>query len=368
MKIVFAPLQLQHDPAREFLDGNWVEYLESPRRAEMILDAVRTAELGEVIGPEDFGMAPIRAVHADHYLDYLQTAYAQWVEQGGAATGVYPDTFFKPGFTHRPTKIGALAGLYAFDMSTVIVASTWEAAYWSAQSALTAARRVREGERGMAVREAAAFALCRPPGHHAHAAMGGGYCFLNNAAIAAEYFISQSAPVSDFQLRASEVGSRESGTGGQVAILDIDFHHGNGTQDIFYARRDVLFISIHADPDRQYPYFLGAADERGAGEGEGFNVNYPLPVKTTDAQYLAALEEACERIAQFAPHALVVSLGVDTFGGDPLGDFAMTCHAYPKIGARLAQLNLPTVFLMEGGYAIEQLGENVAGVLAGFEQ
>lgn len=343
MKTVFAPIQLQHNPEREFLDGKWGDYHESPRRAEMILNAVQAANLGDVIAPEDFGIEPIRAVHADHYLDYLQTAFAKWLEQGGSPTGVYPDTFFKPGFSHRPTRIVGLAGLYTFDMSTVIVEGTWQAAYWSAQSALTTAQLVRDGER-------AAFALCRPPGHHAHAAMGGGYCFLNNAAIAAEWL---TAPF-------------RSGMGAGVAILDVDFHHGNGTQAIFYERRDVLFVSLHADPDRQYPYFLGAASERGVGEGEGFNINYPLPMKTTDEEYLAVLDEACGQIARFAPRHLVVSLGVDTFGGDPLGDFAMTSDAYPKVGARLAQLNLPTVFLMEGGYAIEQLGANVVGVLSGF--
>jgi acetoin utilization deacetylase AcuC-like enzyme len=264
---------------------------------------------------------------------------------------VYPDTFFKPAFSHRPTKVGALAGIYTFDMSTVLVAKTWEAAYWSAQCALTAARLVRDGER-------VAFALCRPPGHHAHADMGGGYCFVNNAAVAGQYltrFLSSSHP------------SPAGGEGARIAILDIDFHHGNGTQAIFYDRSDVLFISLHADPDRQYPYFLGAASEQGAGEGESFNINYPLPIKTTDGEYIATLDQACERIANYAPHALLVSLGVDTFGGDPLGDFALTSAAFPRIGARLAQLNVPTVFLMEGGYAIEDLGKNVVGVLAGFE-
>jgi acetoin utilization deacetylase AcuC-like enzyme len=318
-----------------------VDYFESPRRPRMILDAIAAAQLGEVIAPDDFGLEPIRAVHADPYLAFLRTAYARWLAEGRSPDGVYPDTFFKPGFTHRPAKIGALAGMYTFDMSTVIVEHTWRAAYWSAQCALTAARLVRDGDR-------AAFGLCRPPGHHAHADMGGGYCFINNAAVAAHWLTG---------------GPDEA----RVAVLDIDFHHGNGTQAIFYDRRDVLFISLHADPDRQYPYFLGGADERGAGEGEGFNINYPLPINLGDDQFMAALDRACDDIARYAPRYLVVSLGVDTFGGDPLGDFALTGAAYPRIGARLAQLDLPTVFLMEGGYAIEALGRNVAGVLSGFQ-
>lgn len=347
MKTIFHPAQLQHNPAKEFLDGEWVDYLESVRRPQMILAAIAQMQLGEVIAPADFGLAPIQAIHTPDYLDFLQTAYARWIEEGRSPAGVYPDTFFKPAFLHRPTKIGALAGLYTFDLSTVIVEQTWEAAYWSAQCALSAAKIVRDGER-------AAFALCRPPGHHAHANLGGGYCFINNAAVAAEFLLPSP--------RGRGVGGE-----GKVAILDIDFHHGNGTQAIFYDRSDVLFVSLHADPDRQYPYFLGGADERGAGDGEGYNLNIPLPIQTTNDQFIAALDVACERIAAYAPTYLLVSLGVDTFGKDPLGDFAMTRAAYPRIGARLAQLNLPAVFLMEGGYAIDALGENVVGVLRGFE-
>ncbi|PJF46948.1 MAG: histone deacetylase family protein [Chloroflexi bacterium] len=358
MQIVFHPTQLEHAPAREFLDGAWVDYLESPRRPRMILDALAQTQLGPVITPDDFGLAPIRAVHADCYLDYLQSAYAQWVAAGRSRDGVYPDTFYKPGFLRRSSGIGGQAGAYAFDLSAPITAHTWSAAYWSAQSALTAARLVREGAH-------AAFALCRPPGHHAHADLCGGYCFLNNAAIAAEYLVQHPAP--DSCPPASKAESQAQGVGSRrIAILDVDFHHGNGTQAIFYRRSDVLFVSLHADPDRQYPYFMGGSDERGEGEGEGFNWNYPLPAGTDDARYLATLDEACARIADFAPRYLVVSLGVDTFGDDPLGDFALTGDAFPRIGARLAQLRLPTVFIMEGGYAIESLGANVAGVLGGF--
>lgn len=358
MQTIFHSAQLEHNPAREFLDGAWIDYLESPRRPRMILNAIAQTQLGPVVAPDDFGLEPIRAVHAGHYLDYLQSAYDRWIAAGRSRDGVYPDTFYKPGFLHRPDGIGGQAGLYAFDLSTPITASTWSAAYWSAQSALTAARLVRDGA-------PAAFALCRPPGHHAHADLCGGYCFLNNAAIAAEYLAQHPTPHS--LLPTTDVWSREWGVGSRrIAILDVDFHHGNGTQAIFYRRSDVLFVSLHADPDRQYPYFMGGNDERGEGEGEGFNWNYPLPAGVDDVRYLATLDEACARIAGFAPRYLVVSLGVDTFGGDPLGDFALTGWAFPRIGACLAQLKLPTVFIMEGGYAIEQLGANVAGVLSGF--
>ena len=357
MKIIFHPIQLQHNPAKEFLDGEWVDYLESVRRPQMILDAIQQLQLSEVIAPDDFGLAPIEAVHTPDYLDFLQTAYARWIEEGRSPAGVYPDTFFKPAFTHRPTKIGALAGIYTFDMSTVIVEHTWPAAYWSAQCALTAAKLVRNGER-------AAFALCRPPGHHAHANMGGGYCFINNAAVAAQWLL----PHPSLPRQAGGTSLREGGKGGGVAILDIDFHHGNGTQAIFTTA--AMCCSCRCMPtliDNTH-IFLGGEDECGAGEGEGFNLNLPLPIKTTNDQFLKALDQACERIVAYAPATLLISLGVDTFGQDPLGDFALTSDVYPRIGARLAQLKLPAVFLMEGGYAIDALGQNVAGVLSGFKE
>ncbi len=363
MHIIFDPIQLRHSPRHEFLDGRWTDYLESPRRAEMILAALEAAQVGEASEPDDFGLAPIRAVHSAPYLDFLQTIYERWVAEGRPPEGVYPDTFLKPQFTafgatHRPAKAGALAGQYLSDLSAVITQGTWAAACASAQCALTAAERVRAGAR-------AAFALCRPPGHHAHADMGGGYCFLNNVAIAAEHLVHLPARNdSPPNPEVAGLGTRSN----RVAILDVDYHHGNGTQAIFYERDDVLFVSIHADPCFEYPYFSGAAEERGCGAGEGFNLNFPLPKGTADEAYLRMLDRACEAIGRFDPHYLLVSLGVDTFGGDPLGTFALTADVYPQIGARLAQLERPTVFIMEGGYAIEQLGRNVAGVLCGFEQ
>lgn len=338
MNTIYSDAHLGHQPEREFFEAHWQPFQESASRAEAILRAVRESRLGEVIPPRAFGLAPIQAVHDGAYLGYLQTAYARWTAAGHDPAGVYGDTFALRRMSHRPDTPMALAGYYAMDLTAVIVAGTWLAAHAAAQCALTGAALLAESGR-------AAFALCRPPGHHAHRDLAGGYCFVNNAAVAAH------------ALSAS----------GKVAVLDVDFHHGNGTQDIFYARDDVLFVSIHADPARQYPYFIGARDERGAGRGLGFNVNYPLGAGTTDDAYLGVLESACEDVARFAPDVLVVSLGVDTFGGDPLGDFALTTGAFPRIGARIAQLGRPTLFVMEGGYAVDALGRNVTGVLAGFE-
>ena len=216
-------------------------------------------------------------------------------------------------------------GYYSFDAGTPITAGTWQAAQSSADVAVTSARLLAEGG------HPAIFALCRPPGHHAATDLYGGYCFLNNAAIAAQYLIDGGAE--------------------RVAILDVDYHHGNGTQAIFYDRPDVLFLSLHGDPREEYPFFLGWADERGDGPGEGFNVNYPLPWGTGFPAWSEALEDACKRVADYAPDVLLVSLGVDTFKGDPISKFRLESDDFTAYGARIARLGLPTLFVMEGGYA-----------------
>ncbi|HQV69558.1 MAG TPA: histone deacetylase family protein [Thermoflexales bacterium] len=340
MKTVYSPAHKNHQPAQEFFEAKLIPFQETATRAENILQAVRAANLGEVISPRDFGLAPILAAHDADYITYLQGAYAVWVQAGLDEVGVYADTFPIRKMPHKPSGPLGQAGFYAMDLTAVIVRGTWQAAYSSAQCALMAAQLVANGDR-------AAFALCRPPGHHAQRDLAGGYCFINNAAVAANWLAQ---------------------AGAKVAVLDVDFHHGNGTQEIFYQRDDALFVSIHAHPDRQYPYFSGGADERGTGRGRGFNFNYPLEKGVSDARYLAVLDGACADVTRFAPNFLVVSLGVDTFGGDPLGDFALTGAAFAQIGARIAKLNLPTAFVMEGGYAVDALGQNVLGVLRGFEE
>ncbi|MCS7061868.1 MAG: histone deacetylase family protein [Anaerolineae bacterium] len=343
MRVIYSDKHHLHDPPLEYWEGEMLPFYESPRRAEMILRAVRAAELGPIDAPSDFGLDPILAVHDADYVHFLQHVYPAWVAGGRNPKGVHPDTFAMRGMVRRPRDLALQAGYYSHDVTTVITAGTWQAAYDAAQSALTAAHWVAKGE-------PAAFAVCRPPGHHAHSDLSAGYCFLNNAAIAAHWLTEHAV----------------AGRANTVALLDIDFHHGNGSQQIFYTRRDVFYVSLHADPERHYPYFLGGAEERGSGEGYGYNLNVPLPAGVTDDAYLAALDQACIAIERYDPVWVVVSLGVDTFVGDPIGDFALTRRAYPRIGARIAQLNRPTVFIMEGGYAIDCLGENVACVLTGF--
>jgi acetoin utilization deacetylase AcuC-like enzyme len=334
MRCFWDQRQLAHAPALERPNGGFVTSASTPARAE----AIRIA-LGPVEAAEDHGEAPLRAVHDPAYLAFLRTAYKDWRAAGreGDASG-----YAWPVVRRRPLaldRIDARLGAYSFDASSPIAAGTWEGAYWSAQAALSALDAVLAGER-------AAFALCRPPGHHAGRDYLGGYCYLNNAAIAAEAAIA--------------AGRR------RVAILDIDYHHGNGTQDIFYAGGDMLFVSLHADPRTDYPFFWGHADESGEGAGEGATLNLPLPQGTDLAAYLPALDTALDRIAAFAPELLLVSYGADTFAGDPISHFRLATADYAVIARRIASLGLPALIVMEGGYAVDALGANVAAFLEGF--
>ena len=236
------------------------------------------------------------------------------------------------------SRIDALLGRFSFDTSTPIAGGTWDAAYWSAQTALAATRAVLGGERS-------AFALCRPPGHHCGRDYLGGYSYLSNAAIAAEEAIC--------------------GGWKRVAILDVDYHHGNGTQDIFYHRADVAYASIHADPAMDYPYYWGHADEIGSGDGEGATLNLPLPRGTDWSGYEPALMQALDWIARQEPELLIVSYGADTYEGDPISHFMLKTNDYAPMARRIAALDLPTVVVMEGGYAVDALGANVAEFLSG---
>ncbi|MDB5691388.1 MAG: histone deacetylase family protein [Alphaproteobacteria bacterium] len=326
--------QLLHAPAQELHNGSFVPFAEHPGRAQAILSAIGPTEPAS-----DHGEAALLRVHPCDYLDFLKSAFADWRAAGrpGDAAGyVWPVVRRRP---LRLERIDARLGRYSMDASTPVAEGTWEAAYWSTQTALSALDAVLAGDR-------AAFALCRPPGHHAGADYMGGYCYLNAAAVAAQ--------------AAIDAGRR------RVAILDIDYHHGNGTQDIFYGRGDVLFVSIHANPATDYPFYWGHADERGEGAGKGATLNLPLPRGTDMAGFGQALDAALARIAGFAPDLLLCSYGADTFAGDPISFFRIETADYAVIGRRIAALGLPTLLLMEGGYAIDALGANVASFLSGF--
>jgi acetoin utilization deacetylase AcuC-like enzyme len=333
MRIFFDERQRLHAPEKELYNGGFVPFAETPARVDAIL-----AALGPTEPPLDRGEGPLLRVHPRDYLDFLKGAHAAWGaagREGDAAGYVWPVVRRR---ALRLERIDARLGAYSYDASTPIAAGTWEAAYWSCQSALAATDAVLAGE-------PAAFALCRPPGHHCGADYMGGYCYLNAAAVAAE---------------AAVAAARG------VAILDIDYHHGNGTQDIFYARGDVLFVSIHAEPATDYPFYWGHADEIGEGEGEGATLNLPLPRGTALAAFDRALEAALERIAAFGADLLLVSYGADTFVGDPISFFALETRDYAVLARRIATLGVPTAILMEGGYAVDALGANVASFLSGF--
>ena len=345
MITIFSDQHMLHSAPHEFLDGRLIAPYESPARAAMIVEALQRAGLGPIEPPRAFDLAPIYAVHDRGYLDYFEHAYERWVAAGGDPAAVLPSTLAVRWMARKCVSPLVAPGYYSFDLSAPIVAGTYRAARAAANVALTGAALLLEGHQTV-------YSLCRPPGHHAGTDLYGGYCYLNNAAIAAEYLLQ---PANDRQQTSSS----------QVAILDIDFHHGNGTQQIFYERGDVLFVSIHADPAREYPYLAGYADERGAGAGFDANLNLPLEAAVDDTRYLAVLATALAKIEAAAPRFLVLSAGFDTFGGDPIGDFGLSSAAYPAIGQRIAALGIPTLVVQEGGYAVAELGENLAGLLRG---
>jgi acetoin utilization deacetylase AcuC-like enzyme len=341
MQTVYSPRHAAHGGNLELMPGEIVPAFELPRRAEIVRARVEEVGLGPILPPEPHGLEAAGRVHAPDYLEFLARAWDLWTAAGRTGTAM-PFVWPVPGLRADvpPSDIDGLLGFYAMDGGATFVAGTWQAVKASHDVALTAAALVAGGA-------ASAFALCRPPGHHAGRRCAGGYCHINNAAVAAEW------------LRAAGAG--------RVSVLDIDYHHGNGTQAIFYERADVQVASVHADPMVEYPYFLGHADERGAGAGEGCNLNLPLPHGADFGVWSAALESACGAVAGFAPDVLVVSLGVDTYRGDPISRFRLESADYPAIGARIRRLGLPTLFVMEGGYAVEAIGINAVGVLTGFE-
>ncbi len=341
MHTVFSPLHAGHSGNTELMDGRIVPAFEKPERVEMIRARVAAVGLGPILPPGEHDLATARQVHRPGYIDFLSRAWPLWAaagRDGSAMASFWPVHGLRGDVA--PLELDGLLGFYTMDGGATFVAGTWNAVRASHDTALTAAALVQGGA-------PAAFALCRPPGHHASSRFAGGYCFINNAAVAAQWLRDQGAA--------------------RVSVLDIDYHHGNGTQEIFYARADVQVVNVHADPMVEYPYFLGHADERGEGEGEGYNLNLPLPHGTGFAAWGRALDTAAQAVADHRPDALVVSLGVDTYRGDPISRFLLDTADYPLIGARIRALGLPTLFVMEGGYAVEAIGVNVVGVLAGFE-
>ncbi len=336
MRAILDERQARHDPKHFMANGVVSESPEQPARIAVLKAAAEDA--GYVFeAPADAGLGPIAAVHSAEYLTFLQTIHRRWSRIEGGGPEVIPNIHPANRTDSYPKSAIGQAGFHQADTACPISEHTWDSAYWSAQTAISGADIVAGGQ-------SAVYALCRPPGHHAYADLAGGFCFLNNAAIAAE------------RLRSS---------GLRPAILDVDVHHGNGTQGIFYRRNDVLTVSIHADPERFYPFFWGHAHERGEGDGLGSNLNLPLPRGTGDKDYLATLETALSRVGAFGADCLVVALGLDASIDDPFKGLAITQEGFGMIGERLAGCGVPTLFVQEGGYLSDSLGSNLRAFLAG---
>lgn len=337
MKAFYAAEQKRHDPKMFLSSGAQQPNPEQPERVERLLAGAKAAGC-TVERPRNHGLGPVAAVHTPEYLDFLEHVFVRWQRIEGASAEVIPNIHPLARDGAYPASAVGQAGYHMADTACPISAQTWDSALWSAWSAVEAAEAVMAGA-------PAAYALCRPPGHHAFADVAGGFCFINNSAVAAQALRRQAA---------------------RVAILDIDLHHGNGTQGIFYARGDVLTVSLHADPVRFYPFFWGHADERGEGPGLGYNLNLPLARKSGDDVFLDALATASRRIRAFAPEALVVALGLDAFEGDPFGGLSVSTPGFSRIGEAIAGLALPTAIVQEGGYLCDELGDNLTAFLTGF--
>lgn len=336
MIVVTAPGVAAHDPPHEIGLGEVVRPVwERAERAAVLADAVATAGL-PTTPAIPHGEAPWRAVHDPGLVDWLRDGWAAWRAAGGPPV-LIPDTFAHRSWrTRRPTSPIGVAGWWVTDTATPLVEGSWTAAVAAVDAALTAVDLVLDDG------HAAAHAVTRPPGHHAGRSYVGGFCLVNHAAIA-----------------ATALRSRV----GRVAVLDVDHHHGNGTQELFLTDPDVLYVSLHADPAGAYPWFTGFADEVGEGAGRGTTRNLPLPMGTDDDGYLAALGAACETVDAHDPAVVVLSLGTDTAATDPVGGLGLSAAAYPRIGRAVAALGRPVVSVQEGGYDLDRIGPDTVAVL-----
>lgn len=341
MKVIYSEAHRQHYPRNFLVNGRQQANPEVPERADALLAAARGAG-HETLASREYGAGPRAAVHTPAYLQFLERVHQRWqridVASEEVIPNIHPNGRGEASGAGYPASAVGQAGYHMADSACPIAAGTWEAACASADCAVHAAEQVLAGD-------GVAYALCRPPGHHAFADMAGGFCYLNNTAIAANHLRERA---------------------GRVAVLDVDLHHGNGTQGVFYRRSDVLTVSIHADPVRFYPFFWGYAQERGKGPGLGYNLNLPLPRGSGDDVYLPALEAALACIRAYSPAVLVVALGLDAFEGDPLAGLRVTTRGFGRIAAAIATLRMPTVLIQEGGYLCDALGANLASFLEGF--
>lgn len=330
--------QSRHNPKYFMANGLIKPNPEAPERVAILEAGAK--EAGCHFHPvNDLGMGPIAAIHSPEYLAFLKNIYPRWSRIEGNGEEVIPNIHPSNRADSYPKSVVGQSGYHQADTACPIGEHTWRSAYWSAQTALNGAEALISGEKS-------AYALARPPGHHAFGDLAGGFCFLNNSAIAANHL--------------SRAGFR-------TAILDVDVHHGNGTQGIFYNRSDVLTVSIHANPERFYPFFWGHAHERGVDDGLGYNLNLPLERGLGNDAFLAALEVAIDRISMFGADALVIALGLDASIDDPFQALKITPDGFSDIANIAAGLNVPTLMVQEGGYISDMLGHNLTKFLTGFQ-
>jgi len=344
MKVVYTPAHLLHDPHTEIEKGTVHSPFEHIGRGEIIREVLSADSRFDLLLPTEWGIDPINALHDPGLHRFLTTAWQEYQDAIAPCREVTPEVFYSQALRNKmslgtePASISGRLGWWCFETTTPLTVGTYEAARGAVDVAMSATKIVLDGAKN-------SYGLCRPPGHHATTDLYGGYCFFNNAAIAAHHVAST--------------------TGTKVTVLDVDYHHGNGTQQIFYERDDVQFVSLHGDPERAYPYFTGYIDEVGSGKGRGSTLNVPLAARTDDDSYVKSLERACESIKKFGPSMIIVSLGLDTFITDPISDLALTTPGYDRCGALVGALGLPTVVLQEGGYDVNALGVNVQSWLHG---
>ncbi len=338
MRAFFDDRQWAHDPKHFVSSGQLTANPEQPKRIEILSQGAKEANC-KFETPKDFGMGPISDIHSPRYLTFLQTVHTRWQRSVHSKSEVVPSIHpLSRGDSYPASAIGQ-AGFHQADTSCPIGADTWKSAYWSAQSAINLGAHMLDGAQS-------GYALCRPPGHHAFAEVAGGFCFLNNSAILARYLTKR---------------------GARIAILDVDVHHGNGTQGIFYDRDDVFTVSLHADPSRFYPFYWGQANETGKGRGSGFNLNLALPRKTGDDDYLVYLKTALSQIETFCPDILVVALGLDAAESDPFEGLSITTEGFSRIATSIAKLRKPLAVVQEGGYLGPDLGMNLRSFLQALE-
>lgn len=339
MLVIHHPDQARHDVDSVFRTGKFIPHFDRAERYRVFLDAVMRAGHAVVQAPIG-GLEAITAVHDRAYVDFLKGVHARWMQRPDFGPVAVPSVHPTHRMHRRPTDLIGELGWYSNSTTCPIAAETWNSVLASAQVAIHGAERLTAAE-------APIYAMCRPPGHHAYADLMSGGCYLNNTAIAAQRLTNRF---------------------GRVGILDIDVHHGNGTQSIFWDRADVMTCSVHVDPNAGAPLYAGHADEVGGGAALGCNHNQPLPRGTTDAPWLAAIDGALARLRSFAPGALVVALGLDAAEQDPVATFRITEAGFAEAAARIAALGCPTLLVQEGGYLSPSLGRYLQSFLGGMSR